>query len=86
MTQLFTTFTRDPARHTTGNSSFRSTNPLAVVDPVSASNLTIVSDQDGILILPARSPEFVSLFQEELLLSDLVMVTPAYVQFSVLLW
>ena len=80
ITHPFTIFTRDPARYTPGNSSFRSTNPSAVVDPVSAGNLTIVSDR------PARSSEFVSLFPEELLLSDLVLVTPAYVKDRVLLW
>lgn len=86
ITQLFTTFTKDPARYTPGNSSFHSTNPSAVVDPDSAGNLTTVLDQDSILIRPALSPEFVSLFPEKLLLSDLVMVTHAYVKVRVLLW
>ena len=83
ITHPFTTFTRDSARYTPGKSSFHSTNPSAGVDPVSAGNLTIVSDRGTILIRPTRSPEFSSLFPEELLLSDLVMVTPAYVKVSV---
>ena len=85
ITRPFTTFTRDPARYTHGTSSFCSTNPSAVVDPVSASDLTIASDRGGILIRLASSLEFVNLFPEELLLSDLVMVTPAYVKVRVLL-
>src|SRR5215469_13517101 len=85
ITQPFITFTRDPARYTPGNSSSRSTNPSAIVIPVSAGNLTIISDRGGTLTRPARSPEFVSLLPEELLLSDLVMVTPAYVKVRVLL-
>lgn len=40
----------------------------------------------GVFIRPTRSSEFVSLFTEKLLLSGLVVVTPAYVKVRVLLW
>jgi hypothetical protein len=44
ITHPFATFTRIPARHTPGNSSF----PSAIVNPISAGKLTIVSDRGGV--------------------------------------